>query len=839
MGAIQAGIALNEEFANVVNHVVSTVNMTIIRIGNIQEALSELTAPEVTIPVHWKSDGQEVFTGTGVDRFRQEVQSANDMLQQLCSTQDAIAKRAYNNTIFSTEAFQDLNSLAVRMDDIRDRIQQLENNPMNIGTDMANSELEQLRARLQTAVQEQGELNAAVKDMDVSAANEAYLKLSQTVGETESYIRDNVDSQGRFNQEVQEGAGHMEELADKVKGVVSSYVNMENLGKALDLSDGLVRTTASLDLVNDGAQTTQELMDMVYAAAQDAGGSFLGMADMVVDLGNNAGSAFDSSEEMVAFADLVQKQVVMSGASPQEGSGVMSQLSQGMSTGALGSGEVSTILDQAPAIARTIESSMGWAEGSILSYAEQGLVTAEVVKNAMFCSADEINARFGEMPATWEQASNRMRNTALMAFQPVLLRLNELVNSEAFQIFAGEAVEAMTVLAGILVYVLDMVQLIGTFIADNWSVISPIVYGIVAALAVYYGWILALNAIELVSKGIQLAVAAAKTLMAVATGGLTAATIAETGAQTGLNAALAACPIVWIIVLIIALIAIIFAVCNAIAKMTGVASSGFGVITGGLNVVIQFFKNLAMSVMNITIGIGCALDALGKNMIAAFFNAICSVKSFFIGLLATGLTVIEGLCEALNKLPFVEIDYSGISTAADLFAAEAARIEGSKLPYADIGDAFHQGMSTFDTFQDGWASDAFAAGAAWGDGIADGVGNFNLSDVLGGEGLPDKEPFGPYYEGPIEDSGLGDNVGSIAGDTCAIKDSMDIAQEDLKYLRDIAEQEAVNRYTLAEVKVEQTNHNNINGSMDLDGVVSGLTDAVNEAVANITEGVHA
>ena len=137
MGAIQAGIALNEEFANVVNHVVSTVNMTIIRIGNIQEALSELTAPEVTIPVHWKSDGQEVFTGTGVDRFRQEVQSANDMLQQLCSTQDAIAKRAYNNTIFSTEAFQDLNSLAVRIDDIRYTIQQLENNTMNIGNDMA------------------------------------------------------------------------------------------------------------------------------------------------------------------------------------------------------------------------------------------------------------------------------------------------------------------------------------------------------------------------------------------------------------------------------------------------------------------------------------------------------------------------------------------------------------------------------------------------------------------------------------------------------------------------------------------------------------------------------
>lgn len=826
MGAIQAGIEMNGDLANVLNTIVSTVNVAYVKIENIQGALSGLTAPEVTIPIHWRSDDQEVFTGTGVDRFRQEVQSTNAMLQQLCSTQDAIAKRAYNNNIFSTDIFQDLNSLAVRMDGIRERIQQIENNPVNFGTDTANSELEQLRGQVYTALQEQNVLNAAVRNMDVSAANEAYLKLSQTVSGSEQYIRDNVDEQGRFNKEIQEGAAHTKDLADKVKGVISSYVNMENFGKALDLSDELVQTTARLDLVNDGAQTTQELMHMVYAAAQDAGGSFSQMADMVVDIGNQAGNAFGSSEEMVAFADLVQKQVAMSGASPGDGAGVMSQLSQGMSAGALGSGEVSAILEQAPAIARTIESSMGWAEGSILSYAEQGLVTADVVKNAMFRSADEINARFGEMPGTWEQAGNRMQNTALMAFQPVLLRLNELANSEAFQMIVNVAGAAMSSLAGILMNIFDLLALVGDYITDNWSAIGPIILGIVGALAIYYGWQLAIKAIELVG-------AVAKTLLALATGGLTAATTAQAGAQTGLNAAMAACPIVWIIVLVLALIAIIYVLCTWIAKVTGVANSGLGIIVGALAVAAAFIGNLFVALINLIIDIVARIwnyFAAFANFFGNFLNdPVGSIVRLFADMADNILSMLQAIAGTIDTI-------FGSNLAGSVQGWRDS-LDGLVKEQFGEGEEFVAEINGAD-----WHLKRFEYGKAWdagvglGDGIADSISNFDISDILNGENLPGEREFGSGYE---EDSGLLDNVGNIAGDTGAMKDSMDIAQEDLKYLRDIAEQEAVNRYTLAEVKVEQTNHNNISGNMDLDGVVSGLTDAVNEAVASITEGVHA
>lgn len=340
------------------------------------------------------------------------------------------------------------------------------------------------------------------------------------------------------------------------------------------------------------------------------------------------------------------------------------------------------------------------------------------------------------------------------------------------------------------------------------------------------------NAITAISAAIDATKAAADALAA-------GQTFLWTVQQYGLNAALAACPITWIIVLIIALIAIIFAVCNAIAKMTGIANSGFGVITGGVNVVIQFFKNLGLTVANIALGIGNAIAALASNMMTAFHNAICSVQSWFYNLLSTALSVIEGICSALNKLPFVEFDYSGISSAADDYAAKASEAAGNKEDYQSISDAFNEGFTTFDAFQDGWASDAFNAGAAWGDGIADKVSNFSLSDVFGQTDIPNVGDYTSGFNDAIANSGVGDSIGNIDDNTGKIKDSLDVTEEDLKYLRDIAEQEAINRFTTAEINVDMSGmQNTVNSGDDIDGFMTKLTDSVNEAVDNMTEGVH-
>lgn len=793
----------------------------------------------VEVPIQWESDNLEVFTGTGIERFQQEVQSANSMLEQLSSTQDAIARQAYNTNLFPPESFQDLNRLAVRIDSVRDRIQQIENNPVNLGTDTANAELEQLRSQLNTAIQEQNELNQAMQNMDVSAANDAYLRLSQTVSGTERYIRDNVDEQGRFNQEIQEGTQQANELTNTIKNAVLAFVSIQSVGKALNISDELVQTTSRLNMMNDGLQSIQELVNMVYAAAQDARGSFSEMADVVARFGNNAGNAFGSSEEVVAFADLIQKQMTIAGASTQEASNAMLQLSQALGSGVLRGDELNSIFEQAPNLIQSIADYLDVPIGQIREMASEGELSADVVKAAIFASADEINAKFEEMPMTWGQIWQSMKNTAMIAFQPVLQRLNDIANSEAFQTFVNGAIEAMATLANVVLNIFELIGTVGGFIADNWSIISPIIYGVIGALAVYAAYLGIVKGIELASAAASAVMAVGKGLYAAATMIATGATWAQTTAQLGLNGAMYACPIVWIIMLIIALIAIIFAVCSAIAKLTGVANSGFGVITGGINVVIQFFKNLGLTVANIALGIGNAIAALGSNIMTAFHNAICSVQAWWYDLLSTCLSVIESICAALNKLPFVEFDYSGISNAADDYAAKAAEAAGNKEDYTSISDAFNDGFSTFDTFQDGWAADAFDAGASWGDGVADAVSNFSLSDVFGGTDIPNVDDYTSGFNDAIANSGVGDNLGSIADDTGAIKDNMDITQEDLKYLRDIAEQEAVNRYTVAEINIDQSGmQNNISSGDDIDGFMTKLTDSVNEAVDNMTEGVH-
>lgn len=909
MSSIQTGIELNDQFSGVLNNIISSVNLAVSAMYDMQQSMntdidtsslegardeinqataaieamnqaaSRQTAPDIAppvvdggngqvinvdvnpvlpdplvenpepirpeiqpnappdpepveIPVTWNTDGVDVFTGTGVERFQQEVQSANDMLNTLNTTQARISQTAQGMDILPDAAVQDMNTMQQRLSAIQQRIQQIENNPVNVGADNANAELEQLRMQLNQAIQEQNSLNQAMQNMDVSAANDAYLRLSQTVGNTERYIRDNVDEQGRFNQEVSAGTQQANELTNTIKRAVAAYVSIQSVGKALNISDELVQTTSRLNMMNDGVQTTAELVNMVYAAAQDARGSFSQMADVVARFGNNAKDAFSSSEEVVAFADLIQKQMTIAGASTQEAANAELQLSQALGSGVLRGDELNSIFEQAPNLIQNIADYLDVPIGKIREMAADGELSADVVKAAIFSAADDINSKFNEMPMTWGQMWQSMQNTALIAFQPVLQRLNDLANSEAFQTFIQGAIEAMATIANILLNVFDLAVSIGTFIGDNWSIIAPIVYGIVAALTAYIAIsaiVAAINGVMAMAEGVK----AAAQMMA------TGATFAETAAQQGLNAALMACPLTWIIMLILALIVVIFAVCNAIAKMTGIANSGFGVITGGVNVVIQFFKNLGLTVANIALGIGNAIAALASNMMTAFHNAICSVQSWFYNLLSTALSVIEGICSALNKLPFVEFDYSGISSAADDYAAKASEAAGNKEDYQSISDAFNEGFTTFDAFQDGWASDAFNAGAAWGDGIADKVSNFSLSDVFGQTDIPNVGDYTSGFNDAIANSGVGDSIGNIDDNTSKIKDSLDVTEEDLKYLRDIAEQEAINRFTTAEINVDMSGmQNTVNSGDDIDGFMTKLTDSVNEAVDNMTEGVH-
>ena len=452
-------------------------------------------------------------------------------------------------------------------------------------------------------------------------------------------------------------------------------------------------------------------------------------------------------------------------------------------------------------------------------------ISADVVKAALLSAADETNAKFESMPKTVGQVWQSIKNQALMEFQPILEKINEIVNSDKFQKLTDGAISTITTLAAVASAAFDALAGVAGFVYDNWSWIEPIIWAVIAAFVAY-------NAVSLITNGILAAQALAAGVKAAADMMQAGSTFAATVAQHGLNAALLACPLTWIIILIIALIAAIIGVCQWIAKTTGVANSFFGVITGGINVAIQAVKNAALVVANVALGIWNALGACCSNIGTAFHNVIASVQGWFYGLLSTALTVVEGICAALNKLPFVEFDYSGISAKADEYAAKSAEAYGSKQAYTSVGDAFSEGFNTFDTFTEGWASNAFNAGAAWGDGITDKVSSFFGSDGTGGSDSLDAYNLGNALDGVYN------NTADTAGNTASMADSMDALEDSLEYMVDIAEREAINRFTTAEISVEMTNNNNINSDMDIDGVVAALEEKVYETMLVSAEGVH-
>lgn len=663
--------------------------------------------------------------------------------------------------------------------------------------------------------------------------------------------------QTQYNQQIRNGVTASDNLLGKVKSLVGAYIGISTAKNVIGLSDELTQTTARLDMMvsqynelNGTMQTTEGLSQMIYQSAQSSRASYLDTAASVAKLGNNAKDAFSSTGEIVEFAELVNKQFTIAGASATESSAAFLQLTQALGSGVLRGDELNSIFEQAPNLIQNIADYMGVPIGQIREMASEGQITADIVKNAMFAAEDKINAKFAEMPMTWGQLWISFQNQALMAFQPVLQRLNDMANSPQFQTFVSNAVQVTATLADAVLDVFDLMGQAAGFVTNHWSVIEPLVWGIVEALGAYtiaLGVHKAAQFTSNVVKGIATIqeYAHAKAILAnsAAHTAETIETAKATVAQASFNTTLLACPVTWIVIGIIAIVAVLAALCNWIANTKGVAESGFGVMMGCIFVVGAAFENLQMVVTNIATGIVHVVIALGANIMTAFHNALCNVSAWWYGMLSDALFVINGICEALNKLPFVEFDYSGITSAANDYAARAAEAEGNKMEYMDLAEAFKNGYNTLDAFQEGWASDAFASGAAWGDGVADSVSglfggvNFdNLSglaaELAGGiMGYNDAGSYGSSYDTAA-------NIANIARDTSNISDSLDISSEDLKYLRDIAEQEAINRFTTADIHVDMSGmQNTVNNANDLDGIVDGLTARVLESMEVVREGV--
>ena len=625
----------------------------------------------------------------------------------------------------------------------------------------------------------------------------------------------------------------VQEKIDGLKKTAEVGVAVDDAGTIDDLGnrlDGLDQAVTIPVNVTDN-NSVKMLEAKIMASAQRSRSSYFDTANAIASMGANARSAFSTNDELIAFMEQINKQFVIGGASAQGQAAAMLQLTQAMGAGALRGEELNSILENAPGIARAIEQYMGVAEGSIKKYAEEGLITAEVVKNAMFAAADETNAKFDSMPMTWAQIWTSMQNRAIQSLEPILEKINAIANSDRMQGMVDGAMDAFFTLIGVLGIILDLTILFGSTLYDNWSWISPIIYGIAGALAVYHGWQLAVKTQEMIMQGIHMATAAAQMIHAAATGTLTAATAAEIAAQNGLNAALYACPIMWVVILVIALIAAFYAAVAAVNKFAGTSVSATGIICGAFMAALAFIGNIFVALWNITVDVFTLiynLVATVANFIGNVFNdPVGAVARLFFDLADTVLGVLESLASAIDTI-FGSNLAGAVSGWRNSLGSwvDSTFGKGEEIMEKMNGDDLKLGRFEY--------SAAFDLGYKFGEGLEDTVGGLFKTPTLDEMGLDSLDTFdlGNSLDG------IYGNTGDTAANTAATADTLDYMDEDLAWMKDIAEREAINRYTTAEITVEQHNENHISKDTDLDGVMDAFCFDFAEKLDVSAEGVH-
>lgn len=664
--------------------------------------------------------------------------------------------------------------------------------------------------------------------VDTSAIQEAREQLARA--ETafdgiEQSIRDADNQQQRFNDHIRGGTSAADGLWTKLKGIAATVGGIAGIKKVLGISDDLTQTNSRLNnalIQFDDGGSLAELEAKVMASAQRSRSYYMDTASAVAKLGNNAKDSFTGMDEVIAFSELVNKSFVIGGASAQEQSAAMLQLTQAMASGVLRGEELNAIFEQAPNIVQNIADYLDVPIGKIRTMAADGQITADIVKNAMFAAADDIETKFENMPKTWGQIWTSMQNKALSIFAPILNKINEIGNSAKFQTVTDGLINGLAGIAQIATVVLDVLIAVASAVVDNWSWISPIVWGATAALLAY----------EVATKGAAIATGiatAAKTVAVPIYSLLTGATMAETAAQWGLNAAMYACPIVWIIMLIIVLIALFYAAVAAVNKFAGTSVSATGIICGAFMAALAFIGNIFVALWNLVVDVFVLiynLVAEVANFIGnVFTDPIGAVCRLFFGLADTVLGILQALASAID-------------------AIFGSNLSGAVQGWRDslggwVDDTFGQGEEIMAKLNaDDMKLGRFEYGAAWdagynfGAGIEDSVsGMFDFS-AMDSMGASDAFDLGTTLDG------IYGNTGDTAANTAASADALNYAEEDLAYMKDIAEREAINRYTTAEIHVEQHNENHISKDVDVDGIMDIWATDFAEKLDISEEGVH-
>lgn len=852
MSGISAGISLYDSASATLDTIYNATVRTIGGFENMGSVIENMPNPSLT----WESIDIS-------DRFYQEIQQINTMANDIYFMQDNISSNAYGVNLLPENAIYDISKVSDKIALLSEQVKVLAaidiSGKSQSEITSINQQLGVSRTLLSNIYVAQQRVNTGLTDGNISAVNHNFQQINNLANQLENTVEKTMVNFNGINNKAanlvtntekavskeQELANIAEEVENsttnmssgmngfsgKIDGIINKVKNLAivtagvKLGKeAIQLSDDMTQTKARLNMVVDDGGSVDELQQKIYAMAQRSRADYMVVSDTVAGLAQRAGDAFNSNDETIAFAENLNKQFVIAGASQQEIASASLQLTQALGSGVLRGEELNAVFEAAPNIIQTVADYMNVPIGSIREMASEGQITADIVKNAMLGASDSINEQFESMPMTWGQRLVMFKNTAFMAFQPVLYKINEVANSERFNEFVVNATNSIAQLAGVAVEIFDIIVNIGSVMYDTWGTIAPVILGVLTLYGLYTG----------VLQGTAIATAVAtlsenihKAAIEMSTG----ATFRATVAQHGFNAALLACPLTWIVIAIIAVVVAIFAVVAAVNKLKGTAYSATGIILGLIFMAGAFIWNTIIGVIN---GIIQFLWSFAVEPIIDMIEWIINACSGGFDSILDGVKNLVGqiigwvisLAEVITK---VWDSMFGTSLTNNL---ELLRNEVTKWGKNDeaftIDTKFHNAPEI-----DGIKyENAFAKGYNIGLDIDDKIGGFGLDNFN-----PDALLNTATYTGFAGEVPTYDQISGIEDNTAEIADSL--SNEDLEWLYKIAEREAINKFTTAEVKVEMGGvTNNLSSDVDIDGFINKLTDKVEEALLITAEGVH-
>ncbi|HBF0186469.1 TPA: tape measure protein [Clostridioides difficile] len=738
----------------------------------------------------------------------------------------------------------------------------------------------------------------AIDANSIRTAREELARAEAGFDRLEQQIRESDNQQRRLNEDINKGASSTDRLVGSAKKLAATYLGIRTLGGLGNLSDQMTSTNARLSMINDGQLSDGGLNKMIFQSAERSRASYLDTAKIVSRIGMNAGKAFSSTKEIVGFAEQLNKKFVIAGASTEEMNSALLQLTQGLSSGVLRGEELNAVFESAPNIIQSIADYLDVDIGKIRGMASEGMLTADIVKNSLLAAAEQTNAEFEKMPYTFSQIWTSIKNNAIMIFGVIQKKIEQSMSSKGFRTFIDNFINSLYVLGNVAYNIFNgIISILGSpafqsfsntmivgislisqalgwiitqalnlanIFAQNWSIISPVILGIVGALTLYKTAVLGLaiaNSIALLSqKWFDFQLAQTAIMHDLATG----ATWRQIIAQYGLNAALYACPLTWVVLGIIAVISAVFILVAVYNHFAGTSISVISLAVGA-------WYWLCAVVYNVISGIVNAINICVVGIANAFRTGLYAVQCFFIDMANTGLKAGVNLDKAFDK--FATNLANGIIKAVNIavkglnwLVEQINKIPGINLPQMKEFQKVNTVIGTKTTFKPiqkppepkAWKPELveyknlkseFIKGYDVGHQLQNKLKDtFDISKIaedakkkLGLDDLWDKKyGLGNGFGSAGLNSPLGDaakGAKDTAGNTAKMAKTMDKSQEDLKYLRDIAEQETINRFTGVNIKIDMNNTNNISKDADVDGIVNVLTEKLNDAMVVSAEGI--